>query len=204
MSATATWKAIPNPHQAASAQFGGSEQAARPDLPLASLVSRIVDSHHSNTREQMPAVTLLLDEVISKQAAHHPELLRVQTLLRGVRREMSSHMLKDSEVLFPYVMQLEGGATSSLLPEPYFGSVVSLARIARLERRIVFGALSRIRLASSSFVALCDGSFSYKKLFESLGALEANISLHFALEEDVLSRAVRLERGMPANSRYEV
>src|ERR1051325_874640 len=55
---------------------------------------------------------------------NHPELLEVQIVFRALGAEMSMHMMKEENILFPYITRMEQAVQSGHpLARPPFGSV---------------------------------------------------------------------------------
>ena len=75
--------------------------------PLSDLVSHITNTHHKFTREELARLAPLLDKVCSVHGTNHPELHRVRTSFQGLVQELTTHMMKEEKVLFPYIVRME-------------------------------------------------------------------------------------------------
>lgn len=78
--------------------------------PLSDLTTHIVTKHHKFTREELPRLIQLHVKVCSVHSTNHPELVRIHSILHELQQELMSHMLKEEQVLFPYIEQLEEAA----------------------------------------------------------------------------------------------
>jgi iron-sulfur cluster repair protein YtfE (RIC family) len=47
--------------------------------------------------------TALLKQVLDKRGKNHPELKRIQALLSRMSNDLSMHLLKDEQTLFPRI-----------------------------------------------------------------------------------------------------
>src|SRR5688572_10530747 len=74
---------------------------------LAALLAYIVDNHHVFTRKELTRLEALITKVYSVHGQQHLELLKLQTLFQTIKEDLLPHMLKEEQVLFPYIEQLE-------------------------------------------------------------------------------------------------
>ena len=79
---------------------------------LSELVDYIVAKHHVYVRQELPRLEQLLNKVVSKHTEKHPELKKVQSIFRLLSQELTSHLRKEEEILFPYVKELEASRES--------------------------------------------------------------------------------------------
>ena len=95
-------------------ELDGAKQEAQPNgsrdwqrEPLAELIAHIIGTHHKYVRQEIVRLTPLMDKVCGKHGPNHPELLHIQAIFRGLSQELTSHMMKEEMVLFPYVSRME-------------------------------------------------------------------------------------------------
>jgi regulator of cell morphogenesis and NO signaling len=74
--------------------------------PMAELISHIKTTHHKYTREEMARLAPLFDKVCSVHGQNHPELQQVRASFRGLVQELTTHMMKEEMVLFPYIVRM--------------------------------------------------------------------------------------------------
>ena len=162
---------------------------------LASLVSHIVKKHHAYCREEGLRLQPLLAKVVSKHGEHHPELAQLQDVFTSLRNELSMHMMKEEQMLFPYIVALEESAThKSAPPRAPFGTVQNPVRMMVEEHDDAGHLLKEIRNLSGNFTASSDACPSFKALYQGLAAFEADLHQHIHLENNILfPRAIALE-----------
>jgi regulator of cell morphogenesis and NO signaling len=167
---------------------------------LASLVSHIVGKHHAYCREEGLRLQPLVAKVVSKHGEHHPEVAQVQNLFTALRNELSMHMMKEEQMLFPYIIALEeSAARKSAPPRAPFGTVHNPVRMMVEEHDDAGNLLKDIRSLSGNFTAPPDACPSFKALYQGLEAFEADLHQHIHLENNILfPRAVTLEDAAPS------
>jgi len=177
---------------AASAATAGS---VLPSGSLAELMSHIVKTHHKFTREEIARLKALLEKVCSVHGENHPELLVIRDTFFGLAQELTMHMMKEENVLFPYIVRMEGAVVKNdpVAPAP-FGTVQNPVRMMMQEHDGAGEALRQIREASLDFSAPKDACISYQTLYQALPAFETDLHQHIHLENNILfPRAVEME-----------
>ena len=71
--------------------------------PLADLIAHITSTHHAFVRQECPRIDALAAKVGSVHGKNHPELLKVQNLFSALASELGVHLMKEEQVLFPYI-----------------------------------------------------------------------------------------------------
>jgi regulator of cell morphogenesis and NO signaling len=78
------------------------------------LADFIVQHHHEYVREAIPKIRELLDKVCSVHVDTNPELLAVRTDFEALAEELSGHMPKEEQILFPAIRRIEGQPIASI------------------------------------------------------------------------------------------
>ena len=164
--------------------------------PLSELIAHIKNTHHQYTREEVVRLTALLQKVCSVHGKNHPELLDIQATFAGLAQELTTHMMKEEMVLFPYLARMEEAVTQKepVLPAP-FGSVANPVAMMEHEHDSAGNALRAMRKASNEYAAPADACVSYQTLYQALSAFEADLHQHIHLENNILfPRALAMEK----------
>ena len=134
-----------------------SSFTARPlpynDWSLDFLADYIVNTHHSYVKKSIPDIRTYSDKVAKVHGAHHPELLRINELAQEVCDEMSSHMVKEETVLFPYVKQLVASKNNGN-EKVKFGNLETVEtpiNMMEMEHELVGGNMDEIRKISNNY-----------------------------------------------------
>jgi regulator of cell morphogenesis and NO signaling len=162
---------------------------------LATLQQFIVDTHHEFTRQELARLEKLFAKVCAAHGSRHPELLRLQELFLQLKQELLPHMLKEEQVLFPYVARLEEAAQAGRpAPPAFFGTVNHPVRMMMNEHDVAGDLLKALRQTAADYVVPADACPSFRALYQALPELEADLHQHIHLENNLhFPRAVELE-----------
>jgi regulator of cell morphogenesis and NO signaling len=164
--------------------------------PMADLISHIRTTHHKYTREEMARLAPLFDKVCSVHGQKHPELQQVRASFHGLVQELTTHMMKEEMVLFPYIVRMEEAVIQKepVLLSP-FGSVQNPVSMMEHEHDSAGNALRAMREASSGYTAPTEACISYQTLYKALADFEADLHQHIHLENNILfPRAIAMEK----------
>jgi regulator of cell morphogenesis and NO signaling len=180
-------------------QGAPAQQPGKPDFAqakLAELVDHIITKHHAYVQQEIPRIQQLAKKVLAVHGAHHPELARIQIAFQALSAELTSHMMKEEHVLFPYIAELEGAVTQGRdVHTPPFGTVNNPVHMMEMEHESAGALLREIRAASAEYTAPPEACFSYKTLYSALQEFEADLHQHIHLENNILfPRAIEMER----------
>ena len=166
------------------------------ELKLTSLIDHIVTKHHVYTKDEMIRLDALMAKVVSVHGANHPELQQASGLFRKLYAELTPHMFKEEQILFPYIVELERSASDDLrLPFAPFGTVNNPVRMMMMEHDAAGEILRELRKVTSDYAVPADVCISYKTLYEALEALESDLHQHIHLENNILfPKAIECER----------
>ncbi len=162
---------------------------------LADLIQHIVNKHHAFTRSEIARLQALLAKVCGVHGQNHPELFKIRELFQGLSQELMMHMMKEEQVLFPYILRMEESVAGKepVIPPP-FGTVQNPVRMMMQEHDSAGEVLHAIREASANFMAPADACISYRTLYEALAGFEADLHQHIHLENNILfPRALHME-----------
>lgn len=174
--------------------------ASRPlpynDWSLDFLADYIVNTHHSYVKKNLPDIRAYADKVMRVHGNRHPELLRVNQLVQEVYNELMAHLVKEEQVLFPYVKELvaaQGGAATK--HAAHFGTVQNPINMMEMEHEVVGKNLAEIREITNNFTLPEDACASYSLLYRMLDEFEEDLHLHVHLENNILfPQAIQLEK----------
>lgn len=162
---------------------------------LADLIAHITATHHVFVREESPRIEALTAKVVGVHGTNHPELLQVQQIFSALAEELRVHLMKEEQMLFPYISLME---ESTLAGEPappaMFGTVANPVRMMMQEHDGAGEALRALRSVTRDYKAPQDACISYRTLYAALRDYEADLHQHIHLENNVLfPRAVAME-----------
>ncbi len=147
------------------------------------LINRIVDRHHAYLRSELPRLSGWLARVYKKYGEQDAAILKgLPEIFEGLRAELESHLMKEEVMLFPYILQPEAA--------PY-GSFAGPLHCMEAEHDSASEALAAMRKLTLNFTPPPHACTTYKALFAGLAELEADLTLHIHLENNVLFPRVR-------------
>jgi regulator of cell morphogenesis and NO signaling len=158
--------------------------------PLTELTGHIVSKHHSYVRSEVPRVSGLLDRICEVHGENRPEFRKARELWQLLSDELSGHMFKEENILFPYVEQLEASGDDRPLSPP-FGSVENPIRMMVHEHETAGSLIGDIQ---NLFVDRT-GCNTCLEFFRSVDTFEKDLHQHIHLENNILfPRAIELEQ----------
>jgi regulator of cell morphogenesis and NO signaling len=169
---------------------------------LARLIDHIESTHHAYIRSVSPTIRQHLAKLEEVHGARHPELHRVVAAFARLSGDLAQHMLKEEQVLFPYVRDLVGHSDQpSGTLRSLFGSVANPIRMMEREHREASDELRIIRELTNGYTAPDDGCTTYAVCMAEIAQFERDLHRLLHLENNVLfPRAVALEnRSSPDN-----
>lgn len=176
-----------------------SSFTARPlpynDWNLDFLADYIVNTHHSYVKKTIPDVRNYAEKVAKVHGAHHPELFEINKLAQEVCDEMSEHMIKEENVLFPYVKHLVNTKGKGYVKFDSLDDIKEPIDIAVTEHELAGNNMDKIRKLSNNYELPEDACASYSYLFKTLDEFENDLHIHVHLENNILfPKALDMEK----------
>jgi len=158
------------------------------------LIDHIVSMHHAYVRTALPRIARHLATLEAVYGSRHPEIARVRALFDELGVELAQHMMKEEQVLFPYVAELDSEDTPCGRARSPFGTVENPIRMMEREHRAAAAELWEIRELTHGYSAPPEGCLTYVVCMAELARFEADLYRHVHLENNVLfPKAVALE-----------
>ena len=172
------------------------ETPAFNEWPLPVLVDYIVTTHHAYVRDALPVLLEHARKIAKVHGGRHPELVRVARLVEQIDAEMTSHMMKEEHILFPYIVELASAAERGApAPRAPFGTVDNPLRMMEAEHESAGEATFEIRQLTNGYTVPADGCATYTVCLRELDAFEKDLHAHVHLENNILfPKASALER----------
>jgi regulator of cell morphogenesis and NO signaling len=162
---------------------------------LESLVKHIEVTHHAYVQAEIPRLQKILDKVESVHGQNHPQVGLVNGLFNDLAQELTAHMAKEEEVLFPYVVRMERAvAEGKSAPAAFFGTVRNPTAAMMDEHEAAGGLLKQIRTNCDDFKVPADVCTTFRAMYQGLEDFERDLHQHIHLENNILfPRALRME-----------
>lgn len=170
---------------------------------LANVIEHIVTMHHEFCRREVTSISVLLKEALAVHKMNHPELKQIQMLFFKMSKDLSMHLIKEEETLFPYIERVENAVAQDVaISWPSYGTVENPIRMMFWEHDQTADELNRIRSLSNGFAPPADASEPLVALYKALAAFDRNMQEHIEIENrELFPRAVAMEEQACARKR---
>jgi regulator of cell morphogenesis and NO signaling len=187
---------------ALAAELEAVMASAEPGLPryntweLDFLTGYIVSNHHGYVRQAIDTLGAHTRKVSEVHGERHPEVKAIAETFENVAREMTQHMAKEEQVLFPYIVDMVAAARGGRpAPSAPFGVVANPIRMMESEHQAAGDAMASIRNLSGGYTPPEDACTTFKVTYQELRAFEADLHQHVHLENNILfPKSLALER----------
>jgi len=168
-------------------------------MGLTELADHIEQVHHAYLREELPRLDQMTGRVFQVHGEHEPRLEDVRRAFVALKDELTSHMMKEEQVLFPMIRQLE---TATSLPEAHCGSIANPIRQMEAEHDNAGNALEIMHKATEGYRPPEWACNTYRAMLDSLDTFEKDMHQHIHKENNVLFiKAARREAELASNGR---
>ena len=134
----------------------------------------------------MPIISAHLRKAVASHGSRI-ELSDVARLFESVVSEMTAHMAKEENILFPYIAALaeavRGGEAAPLAP---FGDIENPIRVMESEHESAGASMALIRTMTGGYSLSADACVTYRVCLQELEAFERDLHQHVHLENNVL------------------
>ncbi len=141
----------------------------------------ILNTHHAYVKKTMPQLLEYTAKIALVHGDHHPELLEIARIFDEINKELTVHLQKEEELLFPVIKQAVANPTKEF-------RLVIKNEIARMgaEHEFAGGAMDQIREISQKYALPADACTSYQMCFQLLSQFEDDLHIHVHLENNIL------------------
>lgn len=164
-------------------------------MSLTELSGHIEDQHHAYVRQMIPVLIGHTKKVADRHGGNNPNLVVIADLWAALAQELTQHMYKEENILFPYVRRLEEAdktRRADLLPQKAF--ISHPIQVMELEHDKAGEITKKIRELSNQFTPPLMACTTYRLSFRELKEFEADLHQHIHLENNILfPKAIRLE-----------
>ena len=150
----------------------------------AEIIDYIVAHHHAYVRHALPRIARYTSEVIRAHGDAHPELYDVADLFGRLAQHMLSHMEKEEQVLFPWIV--EASRRGVRPPNVMFGTIVNPIHIMEREHEVAAESVALIRELTDDYEPPNDAGPAYRPWLAELKAFDEDLRAHVHLEDSIL------------------
>ena len=165
------------------------------DWELDFLIDYIINNHHHYIRNNIPLISNLADKVVSAHSKLHPEATKISEIFSALGKELSRHLMKEEQILFPYIKNLvKIKNNSSKFEPPYFSTVANPIKMMEAEHTSAGDEMNEIRELSKNYQIPQDACNTFKVFYNELKEFEEDLHKHVYLENNILfPKSIELE-----------
>ena len=152
-------------------------------MSLSELADHIERTHHAYLRGELPRLIQISRKVATVHGGNDPRLQGVHDTLLAFASELSSHMMKEEMVLFPFIRRLEASSSPVAF---HCGSVANPIRQMEHEHHDAGDALTKLRTLTDDYTPPEWACNTYRAMLDALAHLERDMHQHVHKEDNVL------------------
>ncbi len=154
----------------------------------------IVNTHHAYIKKNIPDIKTYANKVMRVHGAVHPELTKVNELVLAMDAELTPHMVKEEQILFPYIKEMVTATKNGKAEQSPFGTVKNPIKMMEIEHDMVGKIMEELNTVTDNFTLPSDACASYSLLYRLLSEFEDDLHLHIHLENNILfPKAIEME-----------
>lgn len=163
--------------------------------PIDLLADYIEKTHHRYVTEKIPELNIYLNKLCKVHGERHPELLSIYKHFLASSEELTIHMKKEENILFPFIRAMVKAENSQMeIDQPSFTTVKNPIAMMMKEHDTEGGRFREISRLSNEYTAPADGCTTYKVAFAMLKEFEEDLHTHIHLENNILfPKAITME-----------
>lgn len=155
--------------------------------PIDLLADYIKKKHHRYVVAKIAEITPYLKRVANVHGDNHPELLEIRELFGQTAEELTAHMQKEENLLFPYIIEMvDKKSRGEKLIKPPFGSIENPINAMHIEHDNEGVRFRKISELSDNYQTPEDGCNTYRVTYSLLEEFENDLHRHIHLENNIL------------------
>jgi len=160
------------------------------------LADYIVHTHHKYVARAIPEIFEYTQKVARVHGTQHPETVEVADYFVQVMNELNRHMMKEENILFPYIKTLVEAKKMGAKPElPPFGTIENPVRMMEREHDQVGEYMAKINELTNGFEIPSGACTTFRLSYAKLKEFEEDLHQHIHLENNILfPKATLLEK----------
>ncbi len=161
-------------------------------LSLSELADSIEQKHHAYLHSELPRLESMTAKVARVHGDKEPRLQQIQEIFWALSQELANHLMKEEQILFPMIRQLEKSET---IPSFHCGSLANPVGLMEFEHEEAGVALAQLRQLTDDYKAPEWACNTYRAMLDALLAFERDLHQHVHKENNVLfPGAIALEK----------
>jgi len=152
-------------------------------MSLTELADHIVATHHNHLREELPRLDFMTRKVAAVHGDGEPRLQQIRDVFVAFQDELTHHMEKEEQVLFPMIRTIDQAESA---PDLHGGSIATPIRVMESEHDNAGNALEQFRDITDDYTPPEWACNTFRAMYNGLAELEQNMHQHVHKENNVL------------------
>ncbi|MDR8393174.1 iron-sulfur cluster repair di-iron protein [Aliifodinibius sp. S!AR15-10] len=160
------------------------------------LVDYIVNNHHNYVRNKLPEIRAYAQKVAKVHGRSHPENVEILKRFEALADELTEHLEKEEQILFPYVKLLVDAEKNGIERKaPHFKTAANPISMMESEHEEAGSGMEEIQALSNNFTPPKDACATYRVLYANLKEFQEDLHKHVHLENNILfPKTLELEK----------
>lgn len=151
------------------------------EMPLDEFSEYIVQKHHTYLNNVLPQIQELTKIIAKVHGSEHPELKSVSKLASTFKSNLESYLYKEKKQQFSGIKTYLETHDQAILE-----SIIKMIDELQAEQQELFAILKSLRMLTHDYSTPEDTCPTYRKTYELLKEMEADIFIHFHHENEFL------------------
>ena len=162
------------------------------------LIDYILNNHHQYIHKMIPVISDLSNKISDEHGKKFSELKSIVRIFSVIYKDLKQHMLKEEQILFPYIKQLVSlNNTGNKSEKPYFGMIDNPIRMMESEHKAAIEEYDKLKDLTNNFTLSEDSNQALRNLYGQLKDFGKDLHLHIHLENNILfPKSIALEKEM--------
>jgi regulator of cell morphogenesis and NO signaling len=156
------------------------------EMTAEQLINHILIHHHFYVKQMMPQIHTHVEKVAMKHGERFPFMQTVYELFKEVENEMTCHMRKEEEILFPRIKQLEQLTVTNEKGSISAGFISGPVSVMEAEHEHAGEILYQIRSLTNNYTAPDGACNTFRIALAELKEFEEDLHQHVHLENNIL------------------
>lgn len=162
------------------------------------LIDYILNNHHQYIHKMIPVISDLSHKISDEYGEKFSELKSIARIFSVIYKDLKQHMLKEEQILFPYIKQLVSlNVAGNKSEKPYFGMIDNPIRMMESEHKNAIEEYNSLKELTNNFTLSEDSNQALRNLYGQLEDFGKDLHLHIHLENNILfPKSIALEKEM--------
>lgn len=168
------------------------------DWRLDFLIEYILNNHHQYIHKMIPVISDLVRKISDELGEKYFDIISIARTFSVVYKDLKQHMLKEEQILFPYIKQLVSLKDSGNKSEkPYFGMIENPIGMMNSDHKNALDEFYNLQKITNNFTSPENANDTVTILFNKLKDFGKDLHLHIHLENNILfPKSIALEKEM--------